>query len=87
MVEVKLGHGVLFYLDTCCTLCPFSTHEGFMTAPKGFPDKVALLSDGWAVRFNGCIEGARWQDKGAADIHLQQLQAGTRQPQPEVLHA
>lgn len=48
------------------------------------PDRVAYLADGWAVRFNGMIEGARWQDRGPAEAHLQLLQSGARKPQPEI---
>jgi hypothetical protein len=48
-----------------------------------YPDKVASLPDGWAVRFNGCIESARWRDKGPAEAHLELLRSGYRKPQPE----
>jgi hypothetical protein len=50
---------------------------------KGFEDKVALLEDGWAVRFNGCIEAARWVSKGAAEARLMLLQMGVSKPQPQ----
>jgi hypothetical protein len=49
-----------------------------------FPDKVSNTKDGWAVRFMGCVEGARWQDEGAARVHLDLLQREQRKPQPEV---
>jgi hypothetical protein len=49
-----------------------------------FPDMVAYLKDGWAVRFNGCIEGARWHEMGSALAHLYLLQTGKRKPQPEI---
>lgn len=49
----------------------------------GFPDRVGMLEDGWAVRFNGCIQAARWISRGAADAHLELLQRGKVQPQPE----
>lgn len=47
-----------------------------------FPDKVGHLKDGWAVRFAGKLEAARWQTRGAAEIHLELLKAGYRKPQP-----
>ena len=55
-----------------------------MSDMSDFPDKVGFLADGWAVRFNGCIEGARWHDKSAAEAHLRLLQSGYRKPQPEI---
>jgi hypothetical protein len=48
-----------------------------------FPDKVAYLKDGWAVRFNGKIESARWKTRIGAEILLKMLQEGRRLPQPE----
>lgn len=51
---------------------------------NAFADRVAHLKDGWAVRFKGCIEGARWRDENAARIHLELLKSGYRKPQPEI---
>jgi hypothetical protein len=51
---------------------------------RNFPDKVGYLEDGWAVRFNGCLEGARWSRQEAAELHLSLLQQGLRAPQPEI---
>ena len=55
-------------------------------ADDQFPDKVAYLRDGWAVRFNGAIESGRWNTKGAADAHLSLLQAGACRPQPDLIY-
>jgi hypothetical protein len=54
-----------------------------MTMKTGFEDAVSLQKDGWTVRYNGMIEGARWQSEGAARIHLGHLQRGLATPQPE----
>ena len=48
-----------------------------------FGDKVAYREDGWAVRYNGKIEAARFNRDGAAAAHLTLLQEGYRKPQPE----
>lgn len=49
-----------------------------------FRDKVGMVDGEWVVRFNGCIEGARWRERGPAEAHLHLLQSGSRKPQPEV---
>jgi hypothetical protein len=48
-----------------------------------FPDKVANLEDGWAVRFNGERQSPRFNSKGAAEAFLMQLQSHNRKPEPE----
>lgn len=54
-----------------------------MSAPEGYPDQVGLLEDGWAVRFEGCIQTPRWRTKGGAEAQLELLQKGVRKPEPE----
>lgn len=48
-----------------------------------FPDKVAYLADGWAVRFRGEIQSPRWKDYAGAAIFLRDLRDGRRNPEPE----
>ena len=48
-----------------------------------FGDKVAYLKDGWAVRYDGNIQAARFNDEGPAKAHLELLQEGYINPQPE----
>jgi len=51
------------------------------TTTDKFPDKVARVQDGWAVRFRGEVQSARFQDRGGAAILLDQLQRGIRRPE------
>jgi hypothetical protein len=56
-----------------------------MNNGEQFPDTVALLVDGWAVRYAGCVQSPRWTDRGAAEAQLDLLQRGVRKPEPQKL--
>ena len=59
------------------------TGENQDQGPPGFPDKVAYLEDGWAVRFRGEVQAPRWTSRGPALGFLDLLQRGLANPDPE----
>lgn len=46
--------------------------------PKRLKDQVVRFRDGWTVIFNDHVQSPRWEERGPADIFLDQLQRGLR---------